>query len=215
MEALDRLGEVIRRASAGLVERRALAELIVLAAVAGEHALVVGPPGTAKSLVLHRVGALLDARVFEYLLGRFTEPSELFGPIDLRQLQEGRYATVTAGMLPEAELVFLDEVFRGSSAILNALLTLLNERTLRRGAETWRCPLRVAVGATNDLPDDPALAAFADRFLVRVFVGPVSDARVEELLAAIDAPASAQPAASLADLDAAAAAASRSARDAA
>jgi MoxR-like ATPase len=171
-------------ATRGLVEREALAELIALAAVAGEHVLVIGPPGTAKSEAVRRIARAVDARLFEYLLGRFTEPSEIFGPIDLRRLKEGFVETETAGMLPEAELAFLDEVFKGSTAILNTLLGILNERVFRRGHTLVRCPLRVCVGASNALPEDDSLAAFADRFLVRVFVDPVPDPRLEELLEA-------------------------------
>ncbi|HWM91343.1 MAG TPA: AAA family ATPase [Thermoanaerobaculia bacterium] len=171
-------------ATRGLVEREALAELIALAAVAGEHVLVIGPPGTAKSEAVRRIARSVDARLFEYLLGRFTEPSEIFGPIDLRRLKEGFVETETAGMLPEAELAFLDEVFKGSTAILNTLLSILNERVFRRGHTLVRCPLRVCVGASNALPEDESLAAFSDRFLVRVFVDPVPDPRLEELLEA-------------------------------
>jgi MoxR-like ATPase len=171
-------------ATRGLVEREALAELIALAAVAGEHVLVIGPPGTAKSEAVRRIARAVDARLFEYLLGRFTEPSEIFGPIDLRRLKEGFVETETEGMLPEAELAFLDEVFKGSTAILNTLLGILNERVFRRGHTLVRCPLRVCVGASNTLPEDESLAAFSDRFLVRVFVDPVPDPRLEELLEA-------------------------------
>jgi MoxR-like ATPase len=128
------------------------------------------------------VARALGGAQFEYLLGRFTEPNEIFGPIDLRRLREGVVETVTTGMLPEADLAFLDEVFLGSTAILNTLLGLLNERVYRRGNTTVRCPLRVCVGASNALPEDEALAAFADRFLVRVFVEPVGDAFLEALL---------------------------------
>ncbi|HEX5720992.1 MAG TPA: AAA family ATPase, partial [Thermoanaerobaculia bacterium] len=141
-------------ATRGLVEREALAELIALAAVAGEHVLVIGPPGTAKSEAVRRIARAVDARLFEYLLGRFTEPSEIFGPIDLRRLKEGFVETETSGMLPEAELAFLDEVFKGSTAILNTLLGILNERVFRRGHTLVRCPLRVCVGASNALPED-------------------------------------------------------------
>jgi MoxR-like ATPase len=169
-------------ARAGLVEREVLVELVALAAVAGEHVLVVGPPGTAKSEAARRAARALDARYFEYLLGRFTEPNEVFGPIDLRRLREGVVETETAGMLPDAEIAFLDEVFLGSTAILNTLLAILNERTFRRGRTELRVPLRVCIAATNVLPDDESLAAFADRFLVRAFVEPVPDARLEELL---------------------------------
>ncbi len=169
-------------ASRGLVEREALVDLVALAAVAGEHVLVVGPPGTAKSEAVRRVARAIGGRYFEYLLGRFTEPSEIFGPVDLRKLRDGVVETETRGMLPEAEIAFLDEVFRGSTAILNTLLGLLNERTFRRGHTAMQCPLRVCVGAANDLPDDESLAAFADRFLLQVFVEPVSEALFEDLL---------------------------------
>ena len=174
--------EAVVAARSGLVEREILAEVVALSAIAGEHLLVVGPPGTAKSEAVRRVAQQLGGEYFEYLLGRFTEPNEIFGPVDLRRLREGVVEVETSGMLPEADVAFLDEVFLGSTAILNTLLTILNEGTFRRGATMMRCPLRVCVGATNRLPDDPNLAAFADRFLVRVFVDPVPDARLEELL---------------------------------
>jgi MoxR-like ATPase len=149
------------------------------------------------------------ARYFEYLLGRFTEPNEIFGPIDLRKLREGVVETQTEGMLPEAEIAFLDEVFLGSTAILNTLLGLLNERTFRRGHTHRQVPLRVCVGASNALPEDESLGAFADRFLLRVFVNPIPDARLEDLLeATMTAPAQGA-AAELADLDVLAEAASR------
>jgi MoxR-like ATPase len=176
------LRQALADAGRGLVEREALLEMVALAAVAGEHVLVVGPPGTAKSEAVRRVSRAVGGRYFEYLLGRFTEPSEIFGPIDLRRLKEGVVETETAGMLPEAEFAFLDEVFKGSTAILNTLLGLLNERIFRRGHTTLRCPLRVCVGASNALPEDESLAAFADRFLVRAFVDPIPDPRLEELL---------------------------------
>ena len=174
----------ITSAGHGLVEREALVETIALAMVAGEHLLVIGPPGTAKSEAVRRVSRSTGGRYFEYLIGRFTEPSEIFGPVDLRKLREGVVETETSGMLPEAEIAFLDEIFLGSTAILNTLLGILNERIFRRGHTIVPCPLRICVGASNALPDDEALAAFADRFLVRVFVEPIADPRIEELLEA-------------------------------
>jgi MoxR-like ATPase len=183
-DAADSLRLALGDASDGLVERESLVELVALAAVAGEHVLVVGPPGTAKSEAVRRVASALGGRVFEYLLGRFTEPSELFGPIDLKRLRDGVVETQTAGMLPEAEIAFLDEIFLGSTAILNTLLGLLHDRTFRRGATAMRCPLRVCVGASNALPEDEALAAFGDRFLLRCFVAPTPEPRLEELLEA-------------------------------
>lgn len=174
--------DAVSRARVGLVDRELIAEAVVLCAVAGEHLLVIGPPGTAKSEAVRRVAQQLGGRYFEYLLGRFTEPNEIFGPVDLRRLRDGIVEIETAGMLPEAEVAFLDEVFLGSTAILNTLLSVLNERVFRRGSTSISCPLRVCVGAANTLPEDHTLAAFADRFLARIFVEPVADARLEELL---------------------------------
>src|SRR5207253_11342216 len=145
-QAAESLRAAIADASRGLVERGALVETIALAAVAGEHLLVIGPPGTAKSEAVRRVARATGARYFEYLVGRFTEPSEIFGPVDLRKLREGRVETETAGMLPEAEFAFLDEIFNGSTAILNTLLGILNERVFRRGHTQMKCPLRVCIG---------------------------------------------------------------------
>jgi MoxR-like ATPase len=181
-EAADALRQALSDSVCGLVEREALAQMVTLAGVAEEHVLVIGPPGTAKSEAVRRIAGAVNGRYFEYLLGRFTEPSEIFGPIDLRRLKEGVVETETEGMLPEAQFAFLDEVFRASTAILNTLLSILNERVFRRGHSVIQCPLRVCVGASNALPEDDSLAAFADRFLVRVFVDPVPDPRLEELL---------------------------------
>lgn len=181
-EAASTLRDALSDATRGLVEREALTQMVALAGVAEEHVLVIGPPGTAKSEAVRRIAGAVNGRTFEYLLGRFTEPSEIFGPIDLRKLKEGVVETETEGMLPEAEFAFLDEIFRASTAILNTLLGILNERVFRRGHSIVRCPLRVCVGASNSLPEDDSLAAFADRFLVRVFVDPVPDPRLEELL---------------------------------
>lgn len=181
-EAALAVRDALRAAQEGLVERELLVDLIALSAIAREHLLVIGPPGTAKSEAVRRVAKALGGRYFEYLLGRFTEPAEVFGPIDLRRLKEGVVETQTSGMLPEAELAFLDEVFLGSTAILNTLLGLLNERVFRRGHATLESPLRVCIGASNAIPEEPALAAFADRFLVRVFVEPIADAKLEALL---------------------------------
>jgi MoxR-like ATPase len=181
-DAARELRAALHAATVGLVGREPLAELIVLAAVAQEHLLVVGPPGTGKSAVVRRVAQALGGRYFEYLLGRFTEPPEHVAPVDLRKLREGTVETDVTGMLPEADVAFLDEVFLGSTAILNTLLGVLNERRFRRGHTQLDCPLRVCVGAANALPEDEALAAFADRFLLHAFVEPVPDEQLEALL---------------------------------
>ena len=183
-ESAGKLREILQNIGAELVERESLLQLIVLAAVAREHLLVLGPPGTAKSAAVRAIAHAFDGRYFEYLLGRFTEPSELFGPVDLRKLRDGVVETETRGMLPEADIAFLDEIFLGSTAILNTLLGILNERRFKRGHNTLNCPLRICVAASNELPDDPALAAFADRFLVRLYVEPLPDSLLEQLLEA-------------------------------
>jgi MoxR-like ATPase len=152
------------------VGREEVVDLIALAIVAGEHLFLFGPPGTAKSALIRGFAHAVDARYFEYLLTRFSEPNEIFGPIDLVKLREGAVATVITGMLPEAEFVFLDELFNANSAILNNLLTVLNERIYRRGAETHRLPMLSLFSASNHLPEDDALGALFDRFLLRCHV---------------------------------------------
>jgi MoxR-like ATPase len=142
--------------------------LLLIAAIAGEHAVLIGPPGTAKSALVRAFARLMRAQYFEYLLTRFTEPNEIFGPVDINAFRAGRYERRTAGMLPEAEIVFLDEVFKSNSAILNALLTLLNERRYTSGGQVMHCPLISAFGASNEVPNDETLTAIYDRFILRI-----------------------------------------------
>lgn len=182
MENITKIRECIKVATQGFIGRQQLAELIILAVIAKEHLLVIGPPGTAKSAVVRRMARIMDGNYFEYLLGRFTEPSELFGTVNLKKLREGSVETDTQGMLPEAEIAFLDEVFLGSTAILNTLLGILNERKFRRGHTQIDCPLKICIGASNSLPEDEGLAAFADRFLIRLFIEPIADSFIEDLL---------------------------------
>jgi MoxR-like ATPase len=159
-------------------------DLLGICLVAGENLFLLGPPGTAKSAVIQELARRIDGRVFDYLLTRFTEPNELFGPFDIRRLREGELVTNTEGMLPEAAVVFLDELFNANSAILNSLLTVLNERVFRRGRETRRLPTLMVVGASNRLPDDEALGALFDRFLVRVRCDNVPTEQLQNVLAA-------------------------------
>src|SRR5512134_3032070 len=168
----------------GLVERRLHVRLALLAALAGEHTLLIGPPGTAKSELARRLHlAFEDARYFERLLTRFSVPEELFGPLSISALEQDRYERQTAGYLPQASIAFIDEVFKANSAILNALLTLLNERKFDNGAGRIACPLISAIGATNEVPAGEVAEAFFDRFLVRLPVAPVSAGGFRELLA--------------------------------
>ncbi|MCB9895980.1 MAG: AAA family ATPase [Planctomycetes bacterium] len=166
------------------VGRDEVIELIALAVVGGEHLFLYGPPGTAKSALIRHFAQAVEAAYFEYMLTRFSEPNEIFGPVDIARLREGVVATITEGMLPRAEFVFLDEIFNANSAILNNLLTVLNERTYRRGAELHRLPLLSLFSASNSLPEDDALRALFDRFLLRCHVANLPRENMNQLLRA-------------------------------
>src|SRR3954464_1425674 len=144
--------DLARQMGAQFLDKQEIIRLMTVSAIAGEHMVIVGPPGTAKSAMIDMFAKLIDARYFEYLLTRFTEPNELFGPVDIAAFREGQYKRKTAGMLPEAEIVFLDEGFKSNSAILNSLLTLLNERRYVSGGVTIKCPLLTVIGASNEVP---------------------------------------------------------------
>ncbi len=159
-------------------------DLMGVALVAGENLFLLGPPGTGKSALVFELGRRLGGKTFEYLLTRFTEPSELFGPFDIRHLREGDLVTNTEGMLPEASLVFLDELLNANSAILNSLLMVLNERVFRRGRETRDLPAIAVFAASNRLPEDDALNALFDRFLLRVMCDNVPGDRLGDVLRA-------------------------------
>ena len=148
--------------------------LLLLAAMAGEHILLIGPPGTAKSEVGRRLSKLISGSYFERLLTRFSVPEELFGPLSMRALEDDKYVRQTRGYLPEAEVAFIDEIFKANSAILNTLLTLVNERLFDNGSTRVRVPLLTTVAASNELPESEELDALYDRFLVRRQVSQVS-----------------------------------------
>jgi len=163
-----RLHQIARTLESRFLGKDEVIRLLLIATIAGEHAVLIGPPGTAKSALIRMFSKLIQARYFEYLLTRFTEPNEIFGPVDINAFREGRYQRRIEGMLPEAEIVFLDEVFKSNSAILNALLTLLNERKYTSGGVVLRCPILSCFGASNEVPADETLTAIFDRFLLRI-----------------------------------------------
>lgn len=165
---IDKLKQVLQHLKKVFVGKDEIIDLMGICLVGRENLFILGPPGTAKSATVRELSKLIDGQTFEYLLTRFTEPNELFGPFDIRKLREGDLVTNTAGMLPEASLIFLDELLNANSAILNSLLMVLNERIFRRGRETRKLPALMVIGASNHLPEDEALQALFDRFLIRV-----------------------------------------------
>ena len=210
---LLRVGAKLREVGRALEQRflgkEELTRLMLVALAGGAHMLLVGPPGTAKSALVRHLSRLIDARYFEYLLTRFSEPSELFGPVDIKAFREGSYLRRTEAMLPEAEIAFLDEIFKSNSAILNSLLTLLNERRFFTGSRTIKVPLCSLYGATNEIPNDDALSAIFDRFLIRArsenldsfhFHGLVERGVRAEVALATSADESIKPLVSVADL---------------
>jgi MoxR-like ATPase len=161
---------------ASFLERSQQVRFSLLALLARQHVLLLGPPGTAKSMLARGLCAAFgEATYFEYLLSRFTHPDELFGPVSIPGLKEEDYRRLTDGFLPQAHVAFLDEIFKANSAILNSLLTLINERIFHHGKHRDPVPLIGVIGASNELPDpDGGLGALYDRFLIRLSVPPVA-----------------------------------------
>lgn len=181
----DKINKVLDFVKASFVGKNEIIDLLAISLIARENAFLLGPPGTAKSAIVRSLSDCIEGgNNFEYLLTRFTEPNEIFGPFDIRKLKEGELKTNTEGMMPEASMVFLDEIFNANSAILNSLLMALNERIFRRGKETRKLPALMFVGASNVLPEDEALNALLDRFLIRMKCDYVDTDLLEEVLIA-------------------------------
>lgn len=153
------------------VEKDEIIDLMVICTLAQEPLLLVGRPGTAKSdLIVKFCQALQlkDGEYFEYMLTKFTEPGEIIGPIDIEQLKGGRYLRRVAGKMPEAQIVFLDEIFKSNSAILNTLLTMVNERKYYQDGQPTPVAMKMLFAATNEIPDFTELDALKDRFTLKV-----------------------------------------------
>lgn len=185
MNNINKLNDVLTFVKNSFIGKDEIIDLLGITLVARENAFLLGPPGTAKSAIVRMLSQCIDnGKNFEYLLTRFTEPNEIFGPFDIRKLKDGELVTNTEAMLPEASMIFLDEIFNANSAILNSLLMALNERIFRRGKETKHLPALIFVGASNVLPEEESLNALLDRFLIRTKCEYVDPDRLMEVLIA-------------------------------
>ncbi len=171
-EVKQKISSLINELGTRFVEREDEIIGSLLAVLSGEHVLLLGPPGTAKSMLARDICSSIDGgSYYYYLLTRFTAPEEIFGPLSLAELQNDRYHRRTEGYLPTAHVAFLDEIFKANSSILNSLLTLLNERKFHNGNTVADSPLLSTFGASNELPEEnQSLEALYDRFLFRYYV---------------------------------------------
>ena len=184
-EIRQRLNNLRRALSEYFVQKEELVDLMVISTLAQEPLLLVGKPGTAKSdLIIKFCQAigLQENEYFEYMLTKFTEPGEIVGPIDITELKEGRYLRRVSGKLPEAKIVFLDEIFKSNSAILNTLLTIINERKYYQDGKPVPVEMKMLFAATNEVPEFTELSALKDRFILKVESKSVREQYFDELL---------------------------------
>ncbi|MCC6051028.1 MAG: AAA family ATPase [Thermofilum sp.] len=186
------------------VGREAEIGAVLAGLVSGEPTLLVGEPGTAKTAIVETLAKLVDGKYFYYLLSRFTEPDELLGPIDVLALRQGQLRRITSGRLPEAHIVFLDEIFKASTAIRNVLLDIILNKRFLNGAGYQRIPMLALYTASNEVSHDEEDAAFYDRLTIRQFVKPIEETLWIELLekgAELTFGAAPLPSAPLADVE--------------
>ena len=173
----SRIEKIIKLLSEGLYEREEIVSLTLLSAIAGKPIFLYGPPGTAKSFIAKRVSsAFKDSKYFGYLMQRFSTPEDIFGPISLEELKNDKYIRKIDGYLPDADFAFLDEIWKSTPAILNTLLTIINERVFKNGSEEVKVPLKALISASNETPPEgQGLEALYDRFIVRLIVNNIKN----------------------------------------
>ena len=174
----EKITYIIKKLSEGLYEKENIIGLTLLCVLAGKSVFLFGLPGTAKSLIVRRIAsAFKDSKYFGQLMNRFTTPEDVFGPVSLSKLKEDKFERQTEGYLPTADFVFLDEIWKSSPAILNTLLTIINEKVYRNGSQEEKVPLKALVAASNETPPKgQGLDAMYDRFIMRLFVDTAKDA---------------------------------------
>ncbi|WP_422491007.1 AAA family ATPase [Endozoicomonas sp. ALE010] len=177
MSLKNRIEKIVQIISKDMHEREEIIAVALLGALSGHNTFLYGPPGTAKSLIARRLSCAFDSSAyFEYLMNRFSTPEEVFGPVSIKELKEDRYVRKTQHYLPTAEFAFLDEIWKSSPAILNTLLTLINEGVFRNGEKTEQVPLKALIAASNETPAaSQGLDALYDRFIIRLVVPPIKD----------------------------------------
>lgn len=173
----QRITKLLKQLGEGMHEREQVLAIALLGAIAGHNTFLYGPPGTAKSLISRRLAAAFEQpNYFEYLMNRFSTPEEVFGPVSIKELKQDRYTRQIDGYLPTADFAFLDEIWKSSPAILNSLLTIINEHIFKNGAERVQVPLKSLIAASNEVPaENQGLEALFDRFIIRLVVPPITE----------------------------------------
>lgn len=177
MSNMEKLKDIKDALNNKFIEREKEVEAMLIALLSRQHMLMIGPAGTAKSALSAELSNIIDGSTyFQWLLTRFSTPEEIFGPLSLKDLENGVYKRNTQGKMPESHLVFLDEVFKANSAILNSLLTLINERLFYNNGQPVPSPLMSVIGSSNEYPEEgEGLEALFDRFLLRFEIDYIAD----------------------------------------